>query len=109
MAFAPSPVIALNRAVVVAEIDGADPALRLVDAIELPQYHLLHAVRADLLRRLGRYADAATEYQTAIEQCANAVERDFLTQQYRSQRRKAGRHPASMFEAVWFERVLAKG
>jgi RNA polymerase sigma-70 factor (ECF subfamily) len=86
MAIAPSPVIALNRAVVVAEIEGADHALHLVDAIELPQYHLLHAVRADLLRRLGRYADAATEYQIAIEQCGNAMERDFLTQQYRSLR-----------------------
>lgn len=84
MAIAPSPVVALNRAIAVAEIAGADRALRLVDAIELPQYHLFHAVRADLLRRLGRSADAATEYQIAIEQCENVMERDFLTQQYRS-------------------------
>jgi RNA polymerase sigma-70 factor (ECF subfamily) len=86
MAIAPSPVVALNRAVVVAEIEGAYHALRLVDAIELPQYHLFHAVRADLLRRLGRSADAATEYQIAIEQCENVMERDFLSYQYRSLR-----------------------
>jgi RNA polymerase sigma-70 factor (ECF subfamily) len=84
MTIAPSPVVALNRAVVVAEIEGAGQALHLVDAIELPKYHLLHAVRADLLRRLGRYADAATEYQLAIEQCENVMERDFLAKQYRS-------------------------
>jgi RNA polymerase sigma-70 factor, ECF subfamily len=86
MAIAPSPVVALNRAVVVAEIEGADRALRLVDAIELPRYHLFHAVRADLLRRLGRFADAATEYQFAIERCENVVEREFLNQQRRSLR-----------------------
>ena len=86
MAIAPSPVVALNRAVAIAEVEGADRALRLVDAIELPQYHLFHAVRANLLRRLGRSADAATEYQIAIEQCENVMERDFLTQQYRSLR-----------------------
>jgi RNA polymerase sigma-70 factor (ECF subfamily) len=84
MAIAPSPVVALNRAVAVAELEGADRALRLVDGIELPQYHLFHAVRADLLRRLGRFADAATEYKIAIEQCENVMERDFLIQQYRS-------------------------
>jgi RNA polymerase sigma-70 factor (ECF subfamily) len=84
MAIAPSPVVALNRAVAVAESEGADRALRLVDEIELPHYHLFHAVRADLLRRLGRSADAATEYQIAIEKCANQMERDFLIQQYGS-------------------------
>jgi RNA polymerase sigma-70 factor (ECF subfamily) len=84
MAIAPSPVVSLNRAVAVAEFEGADRALRLVDAIELPHYHLFHAVRADLLSRLGRFADAATAYQIAIEKCANQMERDFLVQQYRS-------------------------
>lgn len=86
MAIAPSPVVALNRAVAVAEIEGAERALRLVDAIELPRYHLFHAVRADLLRRLGRSADAASEYQIAMEKCENAMERDFLARQYRSLR-----------------------
>jgi RNA polymerase sigma-70 factor, ECF subfamily len=84
MAIAPSPVVALNRAVAVAELDGADRALRLVDEIELPQYHLFHAVKADFLRRLGRSADAAAEYQIAIEKCANKMECDFLVRQYRS-------------------------
>jgi RNA polymerase sigma-70 factor (ECF subfamily) len=86
MAIAPSPVVALNRAVVVAEIEGPDRALRLVDTIELPRYHLFHAVRADLLRRLGRSADAATEYQIAIDQCENVMERDFLRHQCCSMR-----------------------
>jgi RNA polymerase sigma-70 factor (ECF subfamily) len=86
MAIAPSPVVALNRAVAVAEIKGADRALHLVDAIDLPKYHLLHAVRADLLRRLGRYTDAATEYQIAMDQCENVMERDFLAEQFRSLR-----------------------
>jgi RNA polymerase sigma-70 factor (ECF subfamily) len=84
MAIAPSPVVALNRAVAVAELEGADRALRLVDEIELRHYHLFHAVRADFLRRLGRSADAATEYRIAIEKCANKMERDFLVRQYRS-------------------------
>jgi len=84
MNIAPSPVVALNRAVAVAEMGGADRALQLVDAIDLPQYHLLYAVRADLLRRLGRTADAASAYQTALEKCQNAKEREFLKRQYRS-------------------------
>jgi RNA polymerase sigma-70 factor (ECF subfamily) len=84
MIVAPSPVVALNRAVAVAEMGGADRALQLVDAIDLPQYYLLHAVRADLLRRLGRTAEAASAYQTALEKCENARERDFLKRQYLS-------------------------
>ena len=84
MIIAPSPVVALNRAVAVAEMGGADRALQLVDAIDLPQYYLLHAVRADLLRRLGRTADAASAYQTALEKCENAKEREFLKRQYQS-------------------------
>jgi RNA polymerase sigma-70 factor (ECF subfamily) len=63
---------------------GADRALQLVDAIDLPQYYLLHAVRADLLRRLGRTADAAFAYQIALEKCENAKEREFLARQYQS-------------------------
>jgi RNA polymerase sigma-70 factor (ECF subfamily) len=84
MVIAPSPVVALNRAVAVAETNGADRALQIVDAIDLPQYYLLHAVRADLLRRLGRTADAACAYQMALEKCKNAKEREFLERQYRS-------------------------
>ena len=81
MALAPSPVVALNRAVAVAEIDGAELALRLVDELDLSHYHLFHAVRADLLCRLGLGADAAGEYQAAIERCGNARECEFLEQQ----------------------------
>lgn len=82
IAIAPSAVVGLNRAVAVAELEGADSALRLVDAIKLPSYHLYHAVRAELLRRLGRTADAATEYQQAIALCGNQCERNFLVRQY---------------------------
>jgi RNA polymerase sigma-70 factor (ECF subfamily) len=84
MIIAPSPVVALNRAVAVAELGSAHRALQLADTIDLPQYYLLHAVRADLLRRLGRTADAASAYQTALEKCGNAREREFLQRQYQS-------------------------
>jgi RNA polymerase sigma-70 factor (ECF subfamily) len=82
MAIAPSPVVALNRAVVIAELEGAQAALRIVDGLDLPQYHLYYAVRADLLRRMGRDADAASAYQAAIARCDNAREKDFLRRQY---------------------------
>jgi RNA polymerase sigma-70 factor, ECF subfamily len=74
----PSPVVALNRAIVLAEIDGAARALDLVESLALPDYHLFHAVRADLLRRLDRPGDAALAYQAAIARCENAREREFL-------------------------------
>jgi RNA polymerase sigma-70 factor, ECF subfamily len=90
LAIAPSPVIALNRAVAVAEFAGPESALRLLDLIELPQYHLFHAVRADLLRRLERFAEAAVEYQIAVETCPNKIERDFLTRQHQSVSRAMG-------------------
>lgn len=78
---APSPVVALNRAVAVAEVDGPAAGLRLVDEIRLEDFHLFHAIRADLLRRLGRTAEAATAYAGAIERSGNATERDFLERQ----------------------------
>jgi RNA polymerase sigma-70 factor, ECF subfamily len=78
MAMAPSPVVALNRAVAVAEVDGPAAALALVDALDLGGFHLFHAIRADLLRRLGRRAEAASAYDAAIELAANAAERAFL-------------------------------
>lgn len=56
---APSPLVALNRVVAVAEVGGLDVALTLVDGLELDGYHIFHALRADLLRRLGRQAEAA--------------------------------------------------
>jgi RNA polymerase sigma-70 factor, ECF subfamily len=78
LAIAPGPVVALNRAVVVAEIQGPAAALALVDGLDLADYYLLHAVRADLLRRLGRNAEAAAEYEAAMAGTQNAAERDFL-------------------------------
>jgi RNA polymerase sigma-70 factor (ECF subfamily) len=84
MSIAPSPVVALNRAVAVAEVHGAVQALELVDAIDLPKYHLYHAVRADLLRRIGRTADAASAYRLALDNCGNNKERDFLMRRCQS-------------------------
>ena len=78
LALVPSPVVALNRAVAVAEVAGADAALALVDGINLESYYLFHAIRADLLRRLGRTAEAALAYEAALARSANAVERTFL-------------------------------
>jgi RNA polymerase sigma-70 factor (ECF subfamily) len=81
LVIAPSPVVELNRAVVVAEIEGAEQALERIELLPLGQYHLFHAVRADLLRRLGRDADAAAAYLAAIARCVNAREREFLQRQ----------------------------
>ena len=78
MAIAPSPVVALNRAVAVAEVDGPAAALALVDELDLGGLHLFHAIRADLLRRLGRRSEAALAYEKAIELAENAAERAFL-------------------------------
>jgi RNA polymerase sigma-70 factor, ECF subfamily len=78
LAMTPSPVVALNRAVAVAELHGPEPALALVEALELEGSHRFHAIRADLLRRLGRTDEAATAYRAAIERADNAAERDFL-------------------------------
>jgi RNA polymerase sigma-70 factor, ECF subfamily len=75
---APSPVVALNRAVAVAEVEGPQPALALVDGLGLRDYYLFHAIRADLLRRLGRDGEAALAYDAAIAHTGNAAERDFL-------------------------------
>jgi RNA polymerase sigma-70 factor (ECF subfamily) len=78
MAVAPSPVVALNRAVAVAEVRGPEAALALVDELHLGDYHLFHAIRADLLRRCGRDAESAQAYEQAIARTDNAREREFL-------------------------------
>jgi RNA polymerase sigma-70 factor (ECF subfamily) len=75
----PGPVVALNRAVAVAEIDGPAAALDLVDGLALERYHLFHAVRGDLLARLGRTDEAARAWATAAELTDNQRERDHLT------------------------------
>jgi RNA polymerase sigma-70 factor (ECF subfamily) len=83
VAIAPGPVVALNRAVAVAEVEGPEAALALVDALDLDGYYLFHAIRADLLRRLGRSDEVAAAYDAAIIRTENAAERALL------ERRKA--------------------
>ena len=81
LAVAPGPVVALNRAVAVAEVDGPAAALALIDGLEpgsLGGYYLFHAIRADLLRRLGRAAEADAAYDRAIARTGNAAERAYL-------------------------------
>ena len=78
MVIAPSPVVSLNRAVAVAEVDGVEPALAIVEELALDRYYLWHAIRADLLRRVSRYQDAALAYRDAIARTDNAAERAFL-------------------------------
>ncbi|MDP3891388.1 RNA polymerase sigma factor [Nocardioides sp.] len=77
-ALAPTPVVALNRAVAVAELDGPEVALAVVDRLELTAYHPWHATRADLLRRLGRSAEAVAAYDAAIAAAGNDAERAYL-------------------------------
>jgi RNA polymerase sigma-70 factor, ECF subfamily len=84
LAIAPNPVVRLNRAVAVAEVHGPEEALAIVDGLDLAGYHLYHTIRADLLRRLGRQAEATREYEAAIAGTANAAERDFLERMSRS-------------------------
>jgi RNA polymerase sigma-70 factor, ECF subfamily len=80
----PSPVVELNRAVAVAMADGPAHGLELVDALTgLERYHLLHATRADLLRRLGRIDEARESYRRALELTGNAAEREFLERRLR--------------------------
>ncbi|MEU4222059.1 sigma-70 family RNA polymerase sigma factor [Actinoplanes sp. NPDC026623] len=77
-ALLPTPVVALNRAVAVAEVHGPAVALAVLDDVELPGYHLLPATRADLLVRLGREAEAAAAYDEAIALVGTETERAFL-------------------------------
>ena len=74
----PSPVIALNRAVAVAEVNGPAAGLHLVDSLDFDGYHLFHAIRGDLLARLGRAADARQAFQRAAELTGNQRERSYL-------------------------------
>ncbi|MBO3102524.1 RNA polymerase sigma factor [Cellulomonas fengjieae] len=79
MSIAPSPVVALNRAVAVAELEGPAAGLALVDGLPLDRFHLFHAVRADLLRRLDQRAAAVAAYDEALALVTNDAERAFLT------------------------------
>ncbi|WP_116198659.1 RNA polymerase sigma factor [Amycolatopsis circi] len=78
LALTPTPIVALNRAVAVAEVDGPAVALTIVDSLHLANRHLFHAVRADLLARLGRTADAAEAYDEALRLVTNEAERLLL-------------------------------
>ncbi len=88
----PSPIVALNRAAAVAMVEGPRPALALIDALgaagELDRYHLLHAARADLLRRIGSSAEAAKSYARALALVTNDAERRFLERRLREVQRR---------------------
>ncbi len=77
-ALTPTPIVALNRAVAVAEVDGPAAALAIVDGLPLDEYYLVHAVRADLLRRLSRAGEAVAAYGAALARVGNGAERAFL-------------------------------
>jgi RNA polymerase sigma-70 factor (ECF subfamily) len=78
LAVAPTPVVALNRAIAVGEVQGPAASLALVDELDLDNYHPFHATRADLLRRLGRNSEAASAYERAAAMAPTDAERDFL-------------------------------
>lgn len=86
----PSPVVSLNRAVAISMAKGPGPALELIDELaatgELDDYHLLHAARADMFRRLGSYDEAAASYEAALKLATNEGERRFLERRLRELR-----------------------
>jgi len=90
-----SPVIALNRAVAVAEVHGAATGLQLVEVLgeALDAYHLFHATRADLLRRLERYAEAADAYGAALARAENDAERRFISKRLEQVRQASAKKP----------------
>ena len=83
---APSPVVELNRAVAVAEVEGPDAALSLIEGLDLESYYLYHSIRADLLGRRGRDREAALAYERAIALTDNRTERAFLERRLRQMR-----------------------
>jgi RNA polymerase sigma-70 factor, ECF subfamily len=78
LSFTPTPIVALNRAIAVAELEGPTPALALLDDLALENYHLYHAARADLLQRLGEFDDAAVAYDRALDLVTNSIEHHHL-------------------------------
>ena len=81
LTLAPTPVVALNRAIAAGEVHGPQAALDLVDRLDLPGYHAFHATRADLLRRLGRIEHAVAAYDTASALAPSPAERNHLAAQ----------------------------
>jgi RNA polymerase sigma-70 factor, ECF subfamily len=88
LAFNPNPVIALNRAVAVAEVDGAQAALELIEANPIESYYLYHAIRAELLKRLGRLDETKQAYQEALAQAQNTAEIEFLQARLKASARR---------------------
>jgi len=88
LALTPGPIVSLNRAVVVGELHGPNAALAIVDTLPLGEYHLFHAIRADLLERVGRHHDAALAYGEALTRCGSDVERAFLAGRCDAARRR---------------------
>jgi RNA polymerase sigma-70 factor (ECF subfamily) len=86
LAIAPTPVVALNHAIAIGEVQGPAAALALVDELDLDNYHAFHATRADLLRRLGRDSDATSAYERAAAMAPTDAERDFLRRGGRASR-----------------------
>jgi RNA polymerase sigma-70 factor (ECF subfamily) len=86
---APTPVVALNRAIAVGEVRGPAMALALVEGLDLEDYHLFHAARADLLQRLGRDGEAALAYERAATLAPTEPEREFLKAGGRASRQSA--------------------
>jgi RNA polymerase sigma-70 factor (ECF subfamily) len=78
LAMTPTPVVAMNRAIALGEIQGPQVALEILDDLNLDEYHLFHAARADLLRRLGRHVEASQSYARAATSAASDAERTFL-------------------------------
>ena len=76
--FVPTPVVALNRAVALAEVEGPAAGLEAVEGLDLEEFHLFHATRGDFLRRLGRFEEAGSAYRDALELVTNPAERAFL-------------------------------
>jgi RNA polymerase sigma-70 factor (ECF subfamily) len=86
LAMTPTPVVALNRAIALAEVAGPGAALDILDGLDLVDYHLFHAARADLLRRLGRHDEASRVYARAAALAASDAERTFLRERVESMR-----------------------
>jgi RNA polymerase sigma-70 factor (ECF subfamily) len=84
LAMTPTPVVAMNRAIALGEVDGPGAALEILDGLDLDEYHLFHAARADLLRRLGRHDEATRAYARAAALAASDAERTYLTDRLES-------------------------
>jgi RNA polymerase sigma-70 factor, ECF subfamily len=80
----PTPVVALNRAVALAEVEGSEAALSVLDELDLQTFYLFHAIRADLLRRMGRRDEAADAYDRAMARSENTKERELLLRRRRA-------------------------